>query len=140
MKTCFAAALAAVAIAAPAHAQTTNARLPFAPTPAAFKAFINQGSYGLKIQALDQCSVYEFPAEFRPGIDVYKMGKTKSYWMAHRVSYECEQVFYEVKDPRGTQRCMGKVWFVALGTTPQHPKPSQSVNQRTLKNDCRWVG
>ena len=115
---------------------TKAAPLPFKPTPEDFKAFVNSGEFGMQVLKAEQCELIDSPAKVLNSPGPY--GRY-DIWSPDIDKYECNRTFYEIKDPRGTQRCMGMVSYRSMGTTPKDPSPSQKLNQKTLKNDCRWL-
>ena len=115
---------------------TRAAPLPFALTPEAFKAFINNGDFGMQVLKAEQCKFTDHPPQPHPNNGYTRYDDIAGVDID---AYSCDRTFYEIKDPRGTQRCMGMVTYQSNGTSPNNPSPAQRFNQQTLKNDCRWL-
>lgn len=107
--------------------------LPFAPTKAGFKSYL-QKKYKFKVISLEGCEGTTESA----GVSI-----RTNIWVNASKRFYCDRVFYETTDPRGTQRCMGRFWVTSTGKAPDPwgvVKPaSVSYGEETLKNDCRWL-
>jgi len=92
-------------------------KLPFKADPTSFRTYL--GKNGYKVLGLENCQSIFFPA----------YGSVPSM-----LYYHCGKAFLELKDPRGTQRCQGKIWYTSRSDA------INGVYSEIAKNDCRWIG
>ena len=113
--------------------------LPFSPTKAGFSSYL-KSRYGFTVLSLEGCRGTKSRPIVKPS-----SGSLKYYFLGSSKRYQCDQVFYQQSDPRGTQRCMGTNYFVQSwgagpGLTSGKWEPEQIIHGgKTLKNDCRWL-
>jgi hypothetical protein len=109
--------------------------LPFSPTKAGFKSYL-ENRYEFKVISLEGCKGTTESASV-------SIRRTSSTWVAASKRFQCDRVFYETTDPRGTQRCMGMFWFNSNGKAPDAYGVVEAASvyhgEKTLKNDCRWL-
>ena len=91
-------------------------KLPFKADPASFRTYLNKNGY--KVLGLEDCKTTFFPAD----------GSIPSM-----LYYQCNKGFLELKDPRGTQRCMGKIWYTSRSDA------KNGAYSEIAKSDCRWI-
>lgn len=102
-----------------------NPTYPFIPTPNGFKQWLKK--QGVRVLSVDECAASR--TEGSHGISPQQPLASPT-----RIFYQCNRVFFDAKDPRGIQRCMGSfIWANPNRVT------TGGLVEITYKNDCRWL-
>ena len=101
-----------------------NPTYPFSPTPESFKQWLK--AQGIRVISVSDCSASRTEGSQSKSAEQPLASPTRIY-------YQCNRVFFDVTDPRGTQRCLGRfVWRNQV-------RGSGGLMEDTFKNDCRWM-